>query len=98
MTDARARQDEADRAADISPSGADADLDTKGLLCPLPVYKASQAMGGIVGGEVLRIECTDPGSLRDFPAFARQGGHELLSAEEAGGLQTFYIRKGAAHG
>jgi tRNA 2-thiouridine synthesizing protein A len=72
-----------------------ADLDCKGLLCPLPVYKAGQAMQRLAPGEVLRIECTDRGSLEDFPAFARQRGHTLLSAEDRGGIQVFLIRKGS---
>ena len=72
---------------------ADAELDCKGLLCPLPVYRAAQAMDRLKAGAVLRIECTDPGSLADFPAFARQRGHALLSADEQRGVQVFYLRK-----
>lgn len=71
----------------------DASLDCKGLLCPLPVYRASQAMGKLSVGHVLRVECTDPGSIPDFKAFARQQGHKLLSAEERDGVQVFHIRK-----
>jgi tRNA 2-thiouridine synthesizing protein A len=70
-----------------------AELDCKGLLCPLPVYRTAQAIGRLKPGEVLRVECTDPGSLADFPAFARQRGHALLSAEDRGGVQVFYLRK-----
>jgi tRNA 2-thiouridine synthesizing protein A len=70
------------------------DLDCKGLLCPLPVYRAAQAMGKLAPGQVLRIECTDRGSLEDFPAFARQRGHTLLSAEDRGAVQVFLIQKG----
>jgi tRNA 2-thiouridine synthesizing protein A len=72
---------------------ADETLDCKGLLCPLPVYKASQAMRKLSVGQVLRVECTDPGSLPDFRAFARQQGHTLLSAEEREGVQLFHLRK-----
>lgn len=75
---------------------ADMELDCKGLLCPLPVYKTAQAIGRLERGGVLRVECTDPGSLEDFPAFARQRGHVLLSAEEQDGVQVFYLRKEAA--
>ena len=71
-----------------------AGLDCKGLLCPLPVYRAAQAMAKLAPGEVLRVECTDPGSLEDFPAFARQRGHTLLSAENRGDVQVFHLRKG----
>jgi len=74
----------------------DAELDCKGLLCPLPVYKASQAIARLGPGQVIKIECTDPGSLLDFAALAKQRGHTLLSSEEKSGVQTFYIRKEAA--
>ncbi len=71
-------------------------LDCRGLLCPLPVYKTSRAMELLRPGQVLRVECTDPGSLADFPAFARQKGHALISAEDRQGVQVFYLRKEAA--
>ena len=87
----------ADRAAtDAEPSrGAKVQLDCKGLLCPLPVYRASQAISRLEPGDVLRIECTDPGSLADFPAFARQRSLTLLSATERDGVQVFELRKEA---
>jgi len=72
---------------------ADHVLNCKGLLCPLPVYKTAQAIRKLSAGQVLRVECTDPGSMPDFQAFARQHGHTLLSAEDRDGVQTFYIRK-----
>lgn len=72
---------------------ADQELDCKGLLCPLPVYRTGQALGRLKAGQVLRVECTDPGSLADFPALARQRGETLLSASEEGGVQVFYLRK-----
>ena len=81
--------------APVPARHADADLDCKGLLCPLPVYQTAQALELLSPGQVLRIECTDPGSLADFPALARQRGHTLLSSQEGGGVQVFYLRKGA---
>ena len=69
-------------------------LDCRGMKCPLPIYKASMAMKALGSGEVLEILCTDPGSLSDFPAFARIGKHEFLSGTEENGQQTFLIRKG----
>ena len=75
---------------------ADVVLDCKGLLCPLPVYRTAQAMGRLAKGQVLKVECTDPGSLADFPALARQRGDTLLSAEVREGTQVFYLRKEAA--
>jgi tRNA 2-thiouridine synthesizing protein A len=73
---------------------ADAQLDCKGLLCPLPIYRTAQAIARLNPGEMLRVECTDPGSLADFPAFARQRGHTLVSAEDKDGVQVFYLRRG----
>lgn len=72
---------------------ADVDLDCTGMLCPLPVYKTSRVIAGLNKGQVLRVRCTDPGSLEDFRAFARQRGHTLLSADDRDGVQVFYLRK-----
>ncbi|MFZ4742325.1 MAG: sulfurtransferase TusA family protein [Limnohabitans sp.] len=57
----------------------DVELDTCGLNCPLPILKAKKALTAMQAGQVLKILATDPGSLRDFEAFARQTGNELLS-------------------
>lgn len=69
------------------------ELDARGLNCPLPILKAKKAINGINSGEVLRIIATDPGSVKDFEAFAKQTGHELLESAEAGGEFTFLIQK-----
>jgi tRNA 2-thiouridine synthesizing protein A len=74
---------------------ADLELDCKGLLCPLPVYRTAQALSRLEAGQVLRVECTDPGSLADFPALARQRKLTLLSAIERDGVQVFHLRKEA---
>ncbi|MDH3398622.1 MAG: sulfurtransferase TusA family protein [Acidimicrobiia bacterium] len=68
-------------------------LDLSGLLCPLPIYKASIALKKSAAGEVVEFICTDPGSLEDFPAFARQTGHELVVAEDRGETQRFLLRR-----
>lgn len=68
-------------------------LDCRGLKCPMPIYKSSMAMKQLEPGQILEIICTDPGSLLDFPAFAKQGKHELLSSAELDDVQTFLIRK-----
>ena len=52
-------------------------LDTRGLNCPLPILKAKKALVDMQSGEVLKLVATDPGSVRDFQAFARQTGHEV---------------------
>ena len=54
------------------------ELDTRGLNCPLPILKAKKALSDMTSGDVLRVVSTDPGSLRDFQAFARQTGNELI--------------------
>jgi TusA-related sulfurtransferase len=77
-------------------SNIDAQLDCKGLLCPLPVYRAAQAMDRLTPGQVLRVECTDRGSLKDFEAFARQREYTLLVAEDRGETQVFHLRKDGA--
>ena len=76
------------------PIHATRSLDCSGLLCPLPVYKASMALKEMTPGQTLELICTDPGSLEDIPALARQGGHELLGGADEGGVQTFWIRRG----
>lgn len=70
-------------------------LDCTGLLCPLPVYKAGIALSALAAGDVLELVCTDPGSLEDIPALARQRGDHLVAAEQRQGTQVFWIRKGA---
>ena len=54
------------------------ELDARGLNCPLPILKAKKALADMLSGEVLKVVATDPGSVRDFQAFARQTGNELL--------------------
>ena len=54
------------------------ELDTRGLNCPLPILKAKKALADMTSGQVLKVVATDPGSMRDFQAFARQTGNELV--------------------
>ncbi|MFM1856654.1 MAG: hypothetical protein RLZ83_1963 [Pseudomonadota bacterium] len=63
---------------------ADKELDTRGLNCPLPILKAKKALADMSSGEVLKIVSTDPGSVRDFQAFSRQTGNELVQQDTAG--------------
>lgn len=82
------------------PLGVDVEatrkLDVTGLLCPLPVYKAAIALQQLDDGDVLEIICTDPGSLEDIPALARQRGDTLLAREDRGDKQVFLVAKGGA--
>jgi len=61
--------------------------------CPLPILRAKKALAEVGSGQVLKILSTDPGSVKDFAAFAKQTGNELLSTAEAGGEFTFFMKK-----
>ena len=54
------------------------ELDTRGLNCPLPILKAKKALADMASGELLKVVSTDPGSMRDFQAFAKQTGNDLI--------------------
>ncbi|MDT8386524.1 MAG: sulfurtransferase TusA family protein [Thiogranum sp.] len=71
----------------------DQELDARGLNCPLPILRARKSITGLGGGQVLRILATDPGSVKDFEAFCRQTGNELLSSSQNDGAFEFLIRK-----
>ena len=62
----------------------DIELDTRGLNCPLPILKAKKALSSMTSGQLLRVVATDSGSVRDFQAFARQTGNDLLDQQTAG--------------
>ena len=71
----------------------DRDLDARGLNCPLPILKAKKALAEMMSGEVLRVVATDSGSVRDFQAFAKQTGNQLLEQSESEQEFTFYLRR-----
>ena len=71
----------------------DKELDARGLNCPLPILRTKKSLNDMAGGQVLRIVATDPGSVRDFQAFAKQTGNELVAAETAGKEFIFYMKK-----
>jgi tRNA 2-thiouridine synthesizing protein A len=60
------------------------ELDTRGLNCPLPILKTKKALADMASGDLLRVVSTDPGSVRDFQAFARQTGNELVEQQTTG--------------
>ncbi len=70
-------------------------LDTSGLLCPLPVYKAALALKPLAAGQVLELTTTDPGALADIPALARRRGDTLLAVDDRGDSQVFWLEKGS---
>ena len=59
----------------------DKEVDTRGLNCPLPILKAKKALADMVTGQTLKVVSTDPGSMRDFQAFAKQTGNELVDQQ-----------------
>ncbi|WP_426416556.1 sulfurtransferase TusA family protein [Aestuariirhabdus sp. LZHN29] len=72
----------------------DVELDAKGLCCPLPLLKAKQALNTMSADQVLRVEATDAGSVRDFQAFCEVAGHRLLSTNEQEGIYVHVVQKG----
>lgn len=62
----------------------DVELDTRGLNCPLPILKAKRALTSMLSGQTLRVVATDAGSVRDFQAFAKQTGNELVEQQTIG--------------
>jgi tRNA 2-thiouridine synthesizing protein A len=71
----------------------DQELDASGLNCPLPILRAKKTLTAMEAGQVLHVIATDPGSVKDFDAFAKQTGNELMSSTEEGGKFHFLIKK-----
>ena len=69
------------------------ELDASGLNCPLPILRCKKAMNGMETGEVIKVIATDPGAVKDFEAYCKQTGHELISSGEEGGKFVFAIKK-----
>ncbi len=68
------------------------ELDTRGLNCPLPILKAKKALADMLTGQLLRVVSTDAGSTRDFQAFARQTGNELME-QKTEGVEFIHVLK-----
>ena len=71
----------------------DKEIDTRGLNCPIPILRAKKALNDMQSGQVLRILATDPGSVKDFQAFSKQTGNELLQHAEAQKEFTFFMKR-----
>lgn len=69
------------------------ELDTRGLNCPLPILKAKKALNEMHSGELLKVVSTDAGSVRDFQAFARQTGNDLVDQQTVGGDFIHVLRR-----
>ncbi len=74
-------------------SETDHELDASGLNCPLPILRAKKTLSEMESGHTLKIISTDPGSVKDFEAFAKQTGNALLSSAEEGGKFLFVMKK-----
>lgn len=71
----------------------DKELDASGLSCPLPILKTKKSLADMASGQVLKIICTDSGSMKDMQAFANQTGNVLLSSTEEKGEYVFLMQK-----
>jgi len=71
----------------------DKELDARGLNCPLPILRAKKALNELQSGQVLKIVATDPGSVKDFQAFSKQTGNDLLSQHEENKEFTFFLKR-----
>lgn len=71
----------------------DKEIDTRGLNCPLPILKAKKALTELQSGQLLKVVATDPGSLRDFQAFAKQTGNELVEQQTVGQEFVHVLRR-----
>ena len=72
---------------------ANKEIDTRGLNCPLPILRAKKALADMATGEVLKVVSTDPGSNRDFQAFCKQTGNDLLGQENVGKDFIHYLKR-----
>jgi tRNA 2-thiouridine synthesizing protein A len=71
----------------------DRELDARGLNCPLPILRTKKSLNDMASGQVIKVLATDPGSVRDFQAFSRQTGNDLLGSDATGGEFVFFLRK-----
>lgn len=71
----------------------DMELDARGLNCPLPILRAKKSIAQLQSGQVLKIIATDPGSVKDFEAFCKQTGNELLESNDNSGEFSFLLKK-----
>jgi tRNA 2-thiouridine synthesizing protein A len=71
----------------------DKEVDARGLNCPLPILKAKKALGDMTSGQILKVVSTDPGSKRDFEAFARQTGNAMIESAELNKEWSFFLKR-----
>jgi tRNA 2-thiouridine synthesizing protein A len=68
-------------------------VDARGLSCPMPIVKTAQAIKLVASGELIEVLATDPGSVKDFAAWSRTTGHELVEQSADGGVYRFVLRR-----
>ena len=68
-------------------------LDVKGLSCPLPIVKTAQALKQMAAGELIEVHATDPGSLKDFAAWSKTTGNEIVEQTQDAGVFRFVLKK-----
>jgi tRNA 2-thiouridine synthesizing protein A len=71
----------------------DREVDARGLKCPLPILRTKKSLNDMTSGQVIKVLATDPGSVRDFQAFSRQTGNELLASDANNGEFVFFLKK-----
>lgn len=71
----------------------DAELDARGLNCPLPILRTKRKLSELASGQVLKVDVTDSGALKDFKLFARQTGNRLVSHADLGKAFIFFLEK-----
>jgi tRNA 2-thiouridine synthesizing protein A len=71
----------------------DREVDARGLNCPLPILRTKKSLNEMTSGQVIKVLATDSGSVRDFQAFSRQTGNDLLASDATGGEFVFFLRK-----
>ena len=71
----------------------DKEVDARGLNCPLPILRTKKALAEMESGQILHVLATDPGSLKDFPAFAKQTGNELVSQREENRVFEYFLKR-----
>jgi tRNA 2-thiouridine synthesizing protein A len=77
----------------LQPPTTDKEIDTRGLNCPLPILRAKKALSDMTAGQVLKIVATDPGSMRDFQAFCKQTGNQLLMQESVNKEFVHFVKR-----
>ncbi|HTY24320.1 MAG TPA: sulfurtransferase TusA family protein [Desulfomonilaceae bacterium] len=77
----------------MSDSNVSKILDLKGLSCPMPIVRMSREIGSVKVGEVIEVHTTDPGSLSDFPAWAKTTGNEVLETKQGDGVIQIFVKR-----